>query len=292
MDVVITYVNGNDPVWQQDYEKYTNVPVLDKRFRDWGTMRYLLRAIEVNMPFIRNVYLVVSHISQVPEWVDRDNLIIVLHSEIIPAEFLPTFNSTTIEMFLHCIPGLDEEFVYFNDDTFPVMPCSSEDFFRHGKPVIGMSRHLLASSMYKKHVRRSDRMAREALGLSETITFLRGQHSCIPLLRSKCFELAALQDKKIKSCLSRVRNDGNINMTFFLSYMFHQSLLINERHSYKHLSLATATSNSLEKNIISPSRKLLCINDVKLSEEKYMSYKMVMNDTFERLFPLKSRFEA
>ena len=43
MDIVITYVDGNDPVWKKDYEKYTNVPVMEKRFRDWGTLKYLLR---------------------------------------------------------------------------------------------------------------------------------------------------------------------------------------------------------------------------------------------------------
>ena len=45
MDIVITYVNGLDPVWQQDYERYTNIPILEKRFRDWGTLRYLFRGI-------------------------------------------------------------------------------------------------------------------------------------------------------------------------------------------------------------------------------------------------------
>ena len=25
MDVVITYVDGNDPVWKADYQKYTNI---------------------------------------------------------------------------------------------------------------------------------------------------------------------------------------------------------------------------------------------------------------------------
>ena len=66
MDIVITYVNGLDPVWQKDYEQHTNQPVLEKRFRDWGTLRYLFRGIEMNMPFIRKVHLVVSHESQVP----------------------------------------------------------------------------------------------------------------------------------------------------------------------------------------------------------------------------------
>ena len=39
MGIVITYVNGNDPVWQKDYEKFTKVPVMEKRFRDWGTLQ-------------------------------------------------------------------------------------------------------------------------------------------------------------------------------------------------------------------------------------------------------------
>ena len=52
MDIVITYVNGLDPLWQQDYQQHTNIPILEKRFRDWGTLQYLFRGIEINMPFI------------------------------------------------------------------------------------------------------------------------------------------------------------------------------------------------------------------------------------------------
>lgn len=74
MDIVITYVDGNDPVWQKDYEEYAAVPAMTKRYRDWGTLKYLLRGIQQKMPYIRNVFLVVSHESQVPAWADRDNL--------------------------------------------------------------------------------------------------------------------------------------------------------------------------------------------------------------------------
>ena len=291
MDIVITYVDGNDPVWKRDYEQYTNVPVMQKRFRDWGTLKYLLRGIDVNMPFIRNVYLVVSHPSQVPDWADDANLKIVLHKDIIPAEYLPTFNSTTIEMFLHRIEGLDEEFIYFNDDIFPIQPCCAADFFKDGKAIVGMSRHLLASSMYKKHVRRSDRMAREALGLPMKCTFMRVQHSCIPVLKSQCAEISELQREAVLETLSRVRNDGNINMTLFLSYMYHKSLVTNQRQSCKHISLAAVTQKKLESSISDPSRSMLCINDVKLSEEKFLTYRELIVDMFEKRFPSKSRFE-
>ena len=125
MDIVITYVDGNDSVWKQDYEKYTNVPVMEKRFRDWGTLKYLLRGVEKNMPFIRNVYLVVSHPSQVPQWADQENLKVVLHKDIIPEDYLPTFNSNTIETHLHRIEGLDEEYLYFNVRSPASTRCST-----------------------------------------------------------------------------------------------------------------------------------------------------------------------
>jgi hypothetical protein len=291
MDVVITYVDGNDPVWQKDYERFTNVPILQKRFRDWGTLKYLLRGIQVNMPFIRNVYLVVSHPSQVPQWVDRNNLKIVLHEDIIPAEYLPTFNSTTIEMYLHRIPALDEQYIYFNDDIFPVMPSVPEDFFRDGKAVIGMSRHLFVTGMYKRHVRRSDSLARAALGLSKGLTFLRAQHSCIPVLKSQSAEVAESQQEAVKKSMSRVRDDGNINMTLFLSYMYHKSLVINQRQSCRHISLAAVTQSRLRESIMEPERRMLCINDVRLSEDKFTTYRDLIIGMFENRFPLRSRFE-
>ena len=49
MDIVITYVNGLDPLWQQDYQQHTNTPILEKRFRDWGTLQYLFRGIGNNI---------------------------------------------------------------------------------------------------------------------------------------------------------------------------------------------------------------------------------------------------
>ena len=191
MDVVITYVNGLDPVWQKDYQKYTDVPVMEKRFRDWGTLKYLLRGVESHMPFIENVHLVVSHESQVPDWVDRKNLHVVLHSEFIPAEFLPTFNCNTLEMHLHRIPGLSEEYLYFNDDMFPVRDCRPEDFFREGKPVIRFTSHFLASGMYKKICRNSDLLASQLAGRKPSMCFVRPQHICSPMLKSVCEEVYA-----------------------------------------------------------------------------------------------------
>lgn len=292
MDVVITYVDGNDTVWKQDYEKTTNVPVMEKRFRDWGTLKYLLRGIETKMPFIRNVYLVVSHTSQVPEWADQEQLKIVLHKDIIPAEFLPTFNCNPIEMHLHRIPGMDEEYIYFNDDMFPVGECKPTDFFREGKPVIGYYTHLFASGMYKKICRNSDRLARKALGMKPSCFFTRPQHICSPMLKSQCEELYSMVEDEIrKTSATRTRTEENLNQYLFLDYMNYKGMVIKEKISNKHFSVAVASADSLRDFLHKPTRNLVCINDVRLSEERYEQLRGTILDAFESTFPAKSRFE-
>lgn len=290
MDAVITYVNGLDPVWRDEYSRALNVPALDKRFRDWGTLKYLLRGIETHMPFVRNIHLVVSGPTQVPGWASG-RLNVVTHRDIIPEEFLPTFNSTTIEMFLHRIPGLDERFIYFNDDMFPVAPCKEEDFFRDGKIVIGFSHHIFAGGMYKRQCRNSDRMARKALGRGSGLLFVRPQHICSPMLRSASEEVFEKMRDEIYSTLSQVRTMDNLNQYLFLDYLYHQGRAIRERLSGKFFSIATSSASRIGEYLKSPSRKLVCINDVHLKEEAYMSERRILLNSFERALPLKSTFE-
>lgn len=291
MDIVITYVDGNDPVWKKDYEEYTNVPVMEKRFRDWGTLKYLLRGIEVNMPFIRNVYLVVSHLSQVPQWADTGHLKVVLHKDIIPAEYLPTFNSATIEMHLHKIEGLDDEYLYFNDDLFPLAKCEPTDFFRDGKGVLGFSRHFFSSGMFRKICRNSDVYARKALGQSPSWGFVRPQHTCTPMFRSECETLCRILKDDIHNSMTRTRSDNNLSQYLLLDYQYYSGRIIPERISNKHFSVALATPEGLKSFIMNPGKKIMCVNDVHLSERKYQALRTAMIDAFETRFPEKSRFE-
>ena len=291
MDIVITYVDGNDPVWKKDYEKYTNVPVMEKRFRDWGTLKYLLRGIEVNMPFIRNVYLVVSHTSQVPEWADTENLKIVLHSDIIPKEYLPTFNCNPIEMHLHRIDGLDEEYLYFNDDLYPLRPCKAEDFFRGGKGVLKFSKHYFVSGMYKHICKNSDTNARKALGMPGSCRFIRPQHTCTAMLKSQCEELYDKIEPVILKSLTRTRTADNLNQYLFLDYQYFKGLMIDEKISNKHFSVALTSPEKLKAYILNPDRNLLCVNDVRLSEKKYEALREAMLSAMETRFPSRSRFE-
>ena len=291
MDAVITYVDGLDPVWQAEYTEAVGGEVMAKRYRDWGTLKYLLRGIEKHIPSIENVFLLVSGESQVPSWIDRSVVRVVLHKDIIPERFLPTFNSTTIEMFMHRIPGLCEEFLYFNDDMFPVMDCSKEDFFRDGKAVIGFAHHLFAGGKYKKRVRNSDHQARKALGKRPGLFFVRPQHTCSPMLRSESDAVYAFSEEAIFSVVSRLRTTRNFNQYLFLDYLYYGGKTTGKKISNKHLSPAVHSPETIADNILNPSAKLLCINDVHLSDAEYERYRTAVLDAFLTHFPERSRFE-
>lgn len=291
MDVVITYVDGLDPLWQKDYEEHTNIPILEKRFRDWGTLRYLMRGVAVNMPFIRKVHLVVARDSQVPKWVNRNEVNVVLHKDIIPEKFLPTFNCNPIELHLHRIKDLDEQYVYFNDDVFPLKKCEPTDFFVDGKGQLGMCRHLLSIDMFKKICRNSDVMARRALGMKPSLFFLRPQHVCTPMIKSECEALYESVKDELHASITMTRTAKNVSQYVFLNYMYLNGTLQNNRLSKRHFSLGITSTEKLRKFIINPTKTFTCINDVQLSHERFEELRKVLIDAFETLLPNKSKYE-
>jgi hypothetical protein len=291
MDAVIAYVDGADLLWQQDYLAAVREPALTKRYRDWGTLPFLLRGIERHLPFVDRVFLVVSRESQVPAWADCSRLQVVLHADIIPAVYLPTFTSTTIELFLYRIPGLSERFLYFNDDMFPVRDAVEADFFPDGRPAMGFSRHLWAGNLYKRQTRNADRLARAALGLRPGFFFLRPQHTCSPMLRSVSEEVFRRLESPLRETITPLRDERNVNQYLFLDYALLSGRGVTRRISNQHISMAAITPERLKKAIVSPSRTMVCINDVEMSPERYETLRAAMLAAFSEHFPTKSVYE-
>lgn len=138
IDFVILWVDGSDPVWQLEKSKYQgqieNENSSVNRYRDWGLLPFWFRSVEQFAPWVRKIHFVTW--GHVPAFLNLDapKLNLVRHDEFIPAEYLPTFSSHSIEMNLHRIPGLANHFVYFNDDMFLLQPVQPEDFFQDGLP--------------------------------------------------------------------------------------------------------------------------------------------------------------
>lgn len=145
IDFVITWVDGSDPSWQREKALYggqkqisdaeaSSADMREVRYRNHGLLAYWFRGIEKFAPWVRRIHFVTW--GHLPEWLNvaHPKLHIVRHEDIIPKEFLPTFNCNVIEWHLHRIEGLAEHFVYFNDDVFPICHLKETDFFRNGKP--------------------------------------------------------------------------------------------------------------------------------------------------------------
>ena len=146
IDLVIPFVNGNDPIWRFEFNKYMKEynphygdGNVQTRYDGNDILKYVFRSIAKHAPWINKIHLLLSGPSQIPEWLDKEKVHIVYHKDFIPEEFLPTFNSTTIEMFLANIDELSEKFIYSNDDIIITSQTNVKDFFRNGKPLIQLS---------------------------------------------------------------------------------------------------------------------------------------------------------
>ena len=136
VDIVLPWVDGNDLEWRKIKQQYrSDGDDRDVRYRDYGLLKYLFRGIEVNMPWVRTVHFLTMN--QIPEWMNPDcpKLHIIDHRDYIPEGCLPTFNSNAIELNVHRIETLSEQFLLLNDDFFPIAPSRETDWFRDGKPV-------------------------------------------------------------------------------------------------------------------------------------------------------------
>ncbi|MFI9262947.1 stealth family protein [Streptomyces werraensis] len=138
IDVVYTWVDDSDPAWRASRDRARNgvrtqelheQAANDSRYTSRDELRYSLRSLHQNAPWVRNIYLVTA--GQAPSWLrTQPNFRVVDHREIFSdASALPTFNSHAIESQLHHIPGLSECFLYLNDDVFFGRPVTPSHFF-------------------------------------------------------------------------------------------------------------------------------------------------------------------
>ncbi|MBL4564843.1 Stealth CR1 domain-containing protein [Citrobacter koseri] len=140
IDFVVLWVDSTDVAWQEKFTEFKGKgshgerAVHPARFRDMGIFKYWFRCVEKYAPWVRKVHLVTC--GQIPSWinVEHEKLNIVFHDEFIPSEYLPTFNSNTIELNLHRIKDLSNKFVLFNDDTFITSPLREDFYFDNGYP--------------------------------------------------------------------------------------------------------------------------------------------------------------
>ena len=155
IDVVYTWVDSYDPervYYQQKLLKKTDFNNHDKkRYVQRNELKYSIKSIEKNCPWVRTIYIVVKD-DQKPNFINFDErsesldnsknkipIKLIKHSMIMPKSSLPTFSSLSIELCLHNIPNLSDYYIYMNDDLFINKPLTKSDFIKNGKPIVSVT---------------------------------------------------------------------------------------------------------------------------------------------------------
>ena len=196
-DMVIPYVNNRDPLWRKIYNDYcVNHNLKNKlldintdRYEDIGLINFQLKLINKYMPWLNKIYLLLMNRGQEPKDLPS-NVEIIYHAKFIPQKFLPTFNSTTIEMFLWNIPNLSEKFIYANDDMLPFKPLKPSDFFDKDdhikiewwKEDIRELGNVFRYQCYNSYKHMAIRLKKQ----TEKFIYLRPAHSFTPMIKSHC----------------------------------------------------------------------------------------------------------
>ena len=135
IDLVYTWVDSNDPEWRKTFAEARSGQSTDRgdalaesRFFSSDELRYSLRSVAMHAPWAGTIHIV-SNCSP-PAWLDTGHARLrwVPHEEILDPDCLPTFNSHAIEASLHLVPGVTENFLYFNDDIFALDMLAPADF--------------------------------------------------------------------------------------------------------------------------------------------------------------------
>lgn len=298
IDLVVPYVDSSDPNWQKLFEKYTphkNEEGIDalNRFRGEGDFfRYFFRCIERNMPWINKIHLLVQSDSQVPKWVNRSVVHVVKHDEFIPEEFLPTFNSTTIEMFLWNIPDLSEYFIYTNDDTFVLRELQPEDFFSTDGKVLVSSRGIKdMTSIWGRHCVNNYCLIYDMEPekyIAENTTAIAFKHTYRPYIKSLVKECYEAHKKKIHEGISMFRDYINHNVYIFDLYQ------IKNRYQLPcHIASTVINSFADNKTIDIFFKKIIYdILSLQDTTDKVNIYdNLIINSYFLRTYRYKSKYE-
>ena len=306
IDLVYLWVNGNDPKWIAKRKACIGdlsgaEENCTGRYIDNDDLRYSLRSVAQNAPWIRKIFVVTDN--QLPAWIDTDNpkIQIVDHKEIMPEACLPCFNSVVIEHHLHKIPGLAEHFLYANDDMYINKPVGPEFFFgKDGMPIIRMNRRFLRkwSILFKTNL-----LGKPMLNYKQTIHtaallvekkygkyYSSKTHHNIDAYRKSDYQHAReVFDKEISAtCRNHVRSDNDIQRNIY-SYVALAEKRGHLQYVSQHTSFRFHNDNRQHyAKFLKYQPTLFCMNDSQFAndEDRKLAIEFV-----KKLFPTPSEFE-
>lgn len=329
IDFVLTWVDGNDAEWYEQKKLFENKIAGDdraQRYRDWDNLRYWFRAVEKYAPWVNRIFFVTW--GHVPEWlnVSHPKIKIVKHSDFIPEEYLPTFNTNVIEMNFHRIPELNEHFVYFNDDVFLNDKVTEQDFFLNGLPcdmlafqpvVVKPENTIMAHIFLNNAVILSKYFNKRSNVKSQPLNYFNPGyppiyfmynflelafplftgfftvHGAAPL----CQETYRIIWEKEQAyldemCRHKFRDKGDVNQYLLrewqkLSGSFHAKNILKD---FRYFEMGNNNTNLIQ-TIKKKKAKVICMNDTN-SQIEFEKAKIELQQAFAAVLPEKCHFEC
>lgn len=324
IDIVIPWVDGNDPEWQREKEKYETNLEGDKRinrFRDWENLQYVFRGIDKYLPWVRKVHFITC--GHLPEWLNIGcpKLNIVCHKDYIPEEYLPVFNANPIEMNIHRIKELSERFIYMNDDMFFLREIREEEFFKEGLPcdqalecihqfkkggidhIVANDLELLNAHFNKKETVRKYRNKfynyKYGKGVLKNIylfpfrqfTGFENPHMPVPYLKSILKEIWEKEPEVLeKTSQNKFRSLSDVNQWLIRYWQFASGKFTPLKHTSNQFFSIGRDDAFIEEAVKQRKYKMICLSDddVTIDYEKERDF---IIKCFEEILPEKSRFE-
>lgn len=327
IDFVVLWVDGNDPEWQKQRNLYSGNAGSGNeliRFREWDILKYWFRGVEKYAPWVNKIHFVTC--GHLPSWLNTDHpkLNFVKHSDFIPEEYLPTFNSNSIELNIHRIPGLADEFVYFNDDMHIINHVTPDDFFSCGTPrsnaglaIIGQVRTTFAGilhsahSFINNHFKSRDvlrhhfwKFVHPCYGFKRNVLtllllpyckdFFPGfycAHGPNAYLKETLSEVWAKGEQELhETCTHKFRTPFDLSQAVFLWWQWCKGLLVPQDYRKFGTYLSVGAPDDVIINTLQKQRTpVVVINDTWV--EDFEHKKSIISDAFNTILGEKSSFE-
>lgn len=326
IDFVLLWVDGSDPKWQEARRSYCpekKEDTSDSRYRDWDNLQYWFRGVEKFAPWVNCIYFVTC--GQQPRWLNTEHprLRMVSHRDFMNPEYLPTFSSHPIELNLHRIEGLSEQFVYFNDDTFLIQNTTEEDFFKNGLPrdccietALSQDRiddpfaHILLNNaaLVNMHYKKREVIKKQwkkwfspaygAMALRNLLMLpyrefsgFKYTHMPSAFLKSSYEQLWREEGAFLDQvCRHRFRSPADVNQYVIKHWQCMEGNYVPQSPSVGRFCVMGRDDRLLYETLRRQSAKMVCINDDARVTD-FPGTKKKVREALERLLPERSSFE-
>ena len=331
IDIVVLWVDGNDPEWQKQKNQYSVKKEADGsiyRYRDWDLLQYWFRGVEKFAPWARKIHFVTW--GHLPSWLNTDNpkLHIVNHKDFIPEKYLPTFSANSIENNIHRIEGLAEKFIYLNDDMYIIKNTKKEDFFLNGVPrdTVALNVHCPKKSLVSQYFCINDtsiinehfnfkesmkknwkkwyslkngKMLLRTIVLSKSPRFPGfWQHHLANSYCKSTFETLWNKEYDIldNTCMHKFREISDVNQWVFKEWQIAEGNFVPRSVKFgKSFFIDRDGINNVKpkavKYITKQQGKMISINDGEMTEEEFEQTLKDLKESFEKILPEKSSYE-